>query len=451
MDLRPYQRNAVDFALKNPRCAIWADPGMGKTRIVIALLERLRGVKGAVRALVVAPLAVAKYTWPDEVAKTSPLARCAYAAFPAAGGIRITTVNYERLPQFLEPFNKENWPFDIIIADEALRLKGFRTRQGGIRAKLLSNVAFNSRRFVELTGFPAPNSLEDLWGQLWYLDRGKRLGESFYDYTMRWFIPSGYRNYNVSVRPGASEEIAKAVSDICFPIKAADHLQMPEQIETDIPVELPDVARKQYRAMERDYFLEFEGEEHYAATASAKSMKLLQMASGSLYTHTEAGFTSTSQEIHREKINALRNLMNSFHEPLIVAYWFNSDLERLGRAFPEGVAITGKNAIDRWNAGEVRLLFLHPASAGHGLNLQHGGRAICWYTLPWDLDKYLQANERIGPARQAQIGRKAPVMVYRLVARKTIDEAVLDRLRTKETVQEALKRYVAKLNLRETP
>lgn len=444
--LRSYQKDAIVFMLKNPRCAVWADPGMGKTRTVIEMLHLLEMMEGPQTVLVLAPLAVAKYTWPEEVKKWAPEFYCGFKDTKTyKRRTTIHCINYEFIPQWVRQF-KDAWPYTVIVADEATKLKGFRLRQGSKRAQILAKTVWkkNTTRFIELSGTPAPNGLLDLWGQCWFLDRGKRLGKTFTAFSNRWFTV-GYDGFTVSPTEAARREIPDRIKDLCMSISAKDHLDLPRLLYQQIPVDMPAIAFDQYKAMEKKMLANIEGEDYIAFNAASKTAKLLQMAAGAIYSETEISPGRKYQILHDAKLHALNQLIEDFPEPLIVAYWYQSDLHRLQKAFPQARTLKDDKILGDWNSGDIPLLLLHPGSAGHGLNLQYGGRALCFFSDWWDLEKHEQIIERIGPARQSGIGRLAPVLVYQIVARGTLDEAVIERHATKRKTQEVLREYVGKL------
>lgn len=441
---RPYQRRIVDHVLEHPRCAVWAGMGLGKTSATLAALDTLRLLDDA-PALVVAPLRVAQSTWPDEAAKWAEFAhlevvpvvgtaaqRAAALSRPAA----IYTTNYEQLPWLVEHFG-ERWPFRTVVADESTRLKGFRTRQGGQRARALGAIAHERiERFIELTGTPSPNGLQDLWGQAWFLDRGERLGRSFAAFASRWFRPS-YSGFGIEPLAHAQAEIEERLRDLCLSLDARDWFDLREPIVNVLRVELPPKARRLYEAMEREMFLELgDGAQVEAFDAASRTIKCLQLANGAIYTDEAGAWT----EVHDAKLAALESVINeAAGAPVLVAYHFKSDLARLLRAFPRGRHLDqDPQTIRDWNAGRIPVLFAHPASAGHGLNLQDGGNILAVLGHWWDLEQYQQIVERIGPTRQAQAGHDRPVYIHQIVAADTIDELVVARRETKRAVQDLL-------------
>lgn len=451
----------IDHAISNPRCALWAGMGMGKTSSTLAVCDALLLAGLARRPLILAPLRVARSTWPGEAEKWEQFAHLRVqpiigsaeerrAALQASADI--FTINYDNLVWLVDMLG-DNWPFDMVVADESTRLKNFRIKQGGKRTQALSNVAHSKvKRWINLTGTPAPNGLNDLWGQTWFLDGGYRLGRSYSDFENRWF---GYQRAKDAVNahktfvkrvvfPHSQTEIQDRLRDICLTLDPKDWFDLNDPIVRTVEVELPPKARKHYRDMEREMFTHLEGHDIEAFAAAAKTIKCLQMANGAAY----VGESNTEWVVtHDEKIEALRSVVEeAAGAPVLVAYHFRSDLARLQAAFPEARQLDASpQTIEDWNAGQIPILLAHPASAGHGLNLQDGGNILVYFGLNWNLEEHLQILERVGPMRQKQSGHERPVFVYYIVARGTVDELVLDRLQNKREVQEilldALKRY----------
>lgn len=442
---RAYQRIAVEFLLATPRCALWAGMGLGKTVATLTALDALR-LAGVGPALVVAPLRVARSVWPAEAAKWDHLAdlrvvpvvgtaaaRKAALATPAD----VYAINYENLVWLAETL-KGAWPYEVVVADESTRLKGFRTRQGTKNSKALAKVAGQTRRFIELTGTPAPNGLTDLWGQAWFLDRGERLGASYSAFIRRWFQDVSKGPFPViKPLPGADGEIHERLRDLCLTLDPRDHFDLREPIRIVVRVEMPVEAEEQYEALERELYTEIDGAEIEAQSIAAKTTKCLQLANGAVYTDPQA---SKWVVAHDAKIEALSEIIaDAGGAPVLVAYQFRSDLARLRSAFPTARELDKRpETIAAWNRGEIPILLAHPASAGHGLNLQDGGNILVFFGHWWDLEQRQQIIERIGPVRQAQAGHDRPVYVYDLVADGTIDELVLRRHETKADVQELL-------------
>lgn len=443
---RAYQHQLIGHMLDMPRCGGWAGMGMGKTVSTLMSLDMLELVEPG-PALVLAPLRVAASTWPDEAKKWGNLRNVEVSAVIGTPEQRraalrrpasIYTTNYDNLVWLVEELG-ERWPFRKVVADESTRLKSFRLRQGGKRAQALARVAHcKVDRFIELTGTPSPNGLQDLWGQAWFLDRGQRLGRTWEAFVQRWFrsIPGDNGFARIEPMPFAQEQIEDRMRDLCLSLDARDWFDIRQPIENVIRVELPKRARALYEDMEREMFMQLDGHEIEAFSAAAKTIKCLQIANGAAYTD-EAGNWS---EVHDAKLQALEDVIEeAAGMPVLVAYHFKSDLARLLRAFPKGRHLDqDPQTIRDWNAGKIPILFAHPASAGHGLNLQDGGNILVMFGHWWDLEQYQQIVERIGPTRQAQAGHDRPVFIHHIVAADTIDEIVMARRESKREVQDLL-------------
>lgn len=447
---REYQQPVIDHILGVSRGAVWAGMGMGKTVSALTALDILEITEPG-PALVLAPLRVATSTWPDEAAKWEHLRNVEVsvvvgkpeerrAALKRPATIYVT--NYDNLPWLVEHYG-DKWPFRKVVADESTKLKSFRLRQGGVRAQSLARVAHcKVDRFIELTGTPSPNGLQDLWGQAWFLDKGVRLGRSFEAFKARWFRSIQVGNDRHAVRleplPFAQEQIEDRMRDLCLSLDARDYFDISQPIVNVIRVELPAKARRLYKDMEREMFLALEsGAEVEAFNAASKTVKCLQLANGAIYTDDTC---SAFAEIHDAKLQALEDIIEeAAGMPVLVAYHFKSDLARLQRAFPKGRALDkNPQTIRDWNAGKIPVLFAHPASAGHGLNLQDGGNILAFFGHWWDLEQFQQIIERIGPTRQAQAGHDRPVFIHHIVAADTVDELVIARRESKREVQDLL-------------
>lgn len=449
---RDYQRAITDHMLCNPRVNVWSGMGTGKTVATLTALDILINVLGEVkRALVVAPLRVARTTWPAEVRKWQHLRHLKVEAATGDphqrraaifGSAQVVTINYENLVWLIEQTGVDGFPFDMIVADESTKLKGFRLRQGVKRGQALGRVAHTiATRWVNLTGTPSPNGVQDLWGQCWFVDAGKRLGRTYSAFEARWFSATKpHRNatwFEKKVLPHAQPEIEALLRDVTITVSAADHLDLPPLVRNLIEVDLPPAAAKVYRDLEREFFAELESKEEIEAlNAAALSVKCLQVANGAAYADDLGNWAP----IHDAKIEALESIIEeAAGMPVLVAYHFKSDLARLKKAFPKGRELDAKSAtIEAWNRGQIPLMFAHPASAGHGLNLQDGGNILAFFGLWWNLEEHDQIIERIGPTRQAQAGHNRPCFVHYITARGTIDATVLTRLEGKRSVQELL-------------
>lgn len=445
---RKYQKLMVDFVLERDRCNLFVPMGLGKTGATLSAIEALQLADDG-PVLVIAPLRVAQSTWPDEVKKWKfdlPITPIVGTAAQRAQALRedsaVYTINYENVPALVDWFkyNPRPWPFKTIVADEVTKLKGFRTRQGTKRAKALAEVAHKKvDRWIGLTGTPAPNGLKDLWGPMWFVDGGQRLGKSFTAFSERWFRKS-YDGFGIEPVACAQEEIQGLIADVCLSLDAKDYFDLKEPIRNRIEVQLPAKAMRQYRDMEKKMFLELEGNlgptAIEALNAASKTQKCLQLANGAIYTDEAKHW----QEVHDAKIQALDDIIEEAGgAPVLVAYHFRHDLDRLKSAFPRGrVLDANPETIRLWNAGRIPILFAHPASAGHGLSLQDGGNILVFFSVNWNLEEHQQIIERIGPVRQAQSGYDRPVFLHYIVGHETIDIDVLERLETKASVQDIL-------------
>lgn len=440
---RPFQERMIQFVYDRPRCGVFAQMGLGKTSTVLTATERLAYVEDVYPMLVIAPKRVAQSVWPDECAKWDHLQHLRVSVVVGSAAERLAalraeadiyTINYENVPWLVE--HCEGWPFRTVVADESTKLKSFRTRQGGSRARALASVARRTPRWINLTGTPSPNGLQDLWGQIWFLDHGERLGQSFTRFSDRWFR-TGWNGYGLEPMPNAEREIQGRISDICVSLTASDHMTLPPLIENEIRVALPPAAAAIYRKFERDMFADLKRGEIVASNAAGRSLKCLQLANGAAYTDEQGNW----EDVHDAKLDALDEIVEEASgSPVLVAYHFKSDLARLQKRFGKQLRVldSTRTVIDDWNAGRIRILAAHPASAGHGLNLQHGGNIIAFFGHWWSLEEFQQIVERIGPTRQAQAGLNRPVFVHYIVAAETVDELVMQRRRTKASVQDIL-------------
>lgn len=472
---RPYQRLIEHFGLNLNRGNVFASPGLGKTTAAYSIFDGLRMLGETRRALVLAPKRVALSAWPKERDKWDEtfghLRVAAAIGTPEQrlAALRsnpdILTINYDNVEWLIKQYG-DAWPFDTVFADESTRLKGLRVSlqpgkqrkngstgdpfingQGSSRAKALAAVAHTKvRNWYNLTGSPAPNGIVDLWGQQWFVDGGRRLGNSFTAFSNRWFraVPGGDGYSQIEPLPYAQREIEALIAQTSITVEAKDWFPLEEVIERNVMVPLPPKARAIYREMEKEAFVEIQKlsagrVEVEAVNAGSRINKCLQIANGAVFHDTE---TRAWVEVHDEKIEALRSIVEETNgENLLVTYQFRPDLERILKAFPKAVFLDDKTSTeDRWNDGKIRMLVCHPASAGHGLSLQHGGRILVDFSSGWNLEYDEQVIERIGPTRQYQSGYKRSVFRYRIVAEDTVEEhCVLPRLRYKTSVQESLK------------
>ncbi len=430
-----YQQFATDFILEHDVCCLMLDMGLGKTVITLtALWELVMRRFEACHILVIAPKRVAEVTWPRELGKWEHLDGLTYSLIMGTRAERETALNKEADIYII---NRENvvwlvenhgWKFDMVVIDELSSFKSSKAE----RFKALKKVRPLISRIVGLTGTPAPNSLLDLWPQMYLMDMGQRLGRFVGGFRDRFFTPDKRNReiiYSYKPRPGAEDAIYSLISDICISMKAVDYLDMPELINNRIEVSMAPKEQKQYLDFQRDMVIAIGDEELDAANAAALSNKLLQMANGAVY-----GENKKVVPIHQRKLDALEDLVEAANgKPLLVAYWYKHDLHRIQARFKNARCIDTPKDIADWNAGKVPLALIHPASAGHGLNLQEGGCTVVWFGLTWSLELYQQLNARLW--RQ---GQEHTVVIHHIITQGTHDEDVMNALDRKDTGQSAL-------------
>jgi len=436
-----YQRYAINKILEQDAVGLFLDMGLGKTVIALtAINELLYNYFAVSNVLVIAPLRVAQTTWPGEITKWDHLQHLTIskilgneeerkAALNTSADIYI--INRENVAWLVEECGKD-WPFDMVVIDELSSFKSTKAK----RFRALRRVRPYIKRIVGLTGTPASNGLIDLWAQIYLLDQGERLGKTVTGYRNRYFVP-GRRNRHVIYewvpKPEAEKAIYAKLSDLCVSMRAEDWLQMPEKIDRVVPVRIPEKARRKYEQLEKTYVLPFLDGNVTASSAAVLSGKLLQLANGAVY--DEYGGV---KEIHSAKLEALDDIIEAANgRPVLVFYTYRHDLNRLKNRYPEARMINTEKDVADWNRGEILIGLAHPASAGHGLNLQAGGNVIVWFGLTWSLELYQQAVARL--YRQ---GQKRSVIVHHLVAENTIDEDVMKALEQKDNTQEALLKAV---------
>lgn len=433
-----YQHYTIQFIIDHPESAIFLGMGMGKTiSTLTAINELIRNRFETRRVLVIAPIRVARDTWPAETHKWDHLAGLTVSPIigtakqrEAAANRRadIYTIGRENIP-WLVKHHGNHWPYDMVIIDE---LSSFKNPQAK-RFKALKKVRPKIHRIVGLTGTPAPNSLLDIWAPFRLIDNGQRLGRYITHYRDQYFTP-GRRNgtvvYNWNLRPGADQAIYDNIADITVSMRTTDYLQLPEATHQHITVQLPPKARKQVDTLKRDLVLDLDDDTIDAANAATLSLKLQQLAGGAIY--NEAGDDYIT--IHDEKIQALTELVDQAQgNPMLVCYWFKHERDRILDAIPGARVLDTAKDFHDWNNGDTPVALIHPASAGHGLNLQAGGHIMVWYTTPWSLELYEQANARLH--RQ---GQTEPVSIIHIDTADSIDQTVHQALTRKDTTQQAL-------------
>ena len=411
---------------------------MGKTiSTLTAINDLIRNRFETQKVLVIAPIRVARDTWPEEIHKwdhldgltVSPIIGTAKQREAAANRrADIYTIGRENIP-WLVKHHGNHWPYDMVIIDE---LSSFKNPQAK-RFKALKKVRPKIHRIVGLTGTPAPNSLLDIWAPFRLIDNGQRLGKYITHYRDQYFTP-GRRNgtvvYNWNLRPGADQSIYNNIADITVSMRTTDYLQLPEATHQHITVQLPPKARKQVDTLKRDLVLDLDDDTIDAANAATLSLKLQQLAGGAIY--NEAGDDYIT--IHDEKIQALTELVDQAQgNTLLVCFWFKHERDRILGVIPGARVLDTQQDFRDWNKGDIPVALIHPASAGHGLNLQAGGHIMVWYTTPWSLELYEQANARLH--RQ---GQTEPVSIIHIDTADSIDQTVHQALTRKDTTQQAL-------------
>lgn len=442
---REYQGLGIGHILDNERCALHAGTGTGKTSMTLTAADTLLLAGESNKILCLGPLRVARDVWTDEAAKWEHTQHLRISKVMGSEAQRrmalrqkadIYVTNYEQLP-WLVKYLGDDWPFDAVVADEATKLKGFRLQQGGARTRALGKVAHKKvRRFIELTGTPAPNGVKDLWGQMWFLDAGRRLGRSFTAFSERWFQLER-DGYGLKPLPHAFDEITGLIDDLCLSIQAKDYFDLREPIVNNIPVTLPPKAMAAYKEMEREWFLEIERTGVEAFNKAGSNIKCLQLANGALYLDKTGNAWAP---LHDAKIEALESIVEeACGLPVLVSYTFKSDLERLLKHFKGAVDLSTPEGMRRFKAGLSPMGVGHPASIGHGIDgLQDVTNIIVFFGLDYNLENREQIIERIGPTRQFQSGHDRPTFIHNLVAKGTLDEMVLLSTDTKAEIQQLL-------------
>jgi len=426
----PHQKKIIDSICNKKRINVWSGMGTGKTASTATALHEL----SAYPALIVAPKNVALNTWPSEYKKWDHLTGVRVGAVVGSPSQRLKvlkedhhvyTINYENL-DWLWGTGKT---FKTIVADESTKLKSFRPDEFS-RARFLAHLTCKAKRHINLTGTPTPNGMIDLWGQNWFIDQGKRLCKTFDDYTQCYFDTIYYKNsrgvkYNLS--NGAEFEILEKLKDVTVSIEG---LCVDKPIVNVIDVDLPKKARDVYDEVKEHLTLKAKGIK--VKGNAVKVSKLLQISSGFMY-HNDSVI-----DLHSEKVEALKSVVNEASGmPVLVAYWWKQDVDKIKKVFPKAVVLDGKpQTIDRWNKGNIQMLLAHPQSCGHGLNLQYGGNILVFYSDWWNLEAHLQIIERIGPMRQKQAGLNRSVFIHHIHCKNTFDSVVYESHSGKKSIQD---------------
>lgn len=431
-----YQSYATSFILKHPISAVLLEMGLGKSVISLtAINDLMLDYFDVSRTLVIAPLRVASATWPDEIKKWDHLKHLNYSVVIGSEKERLDAL---RKPAHIYLINRENvdwlitksgisWKFDMVVIDELSSFKSYQAK----RFKSLLKVRPKIKRIVGLTGTPSSNGLMDLWAEFRLLDMGERLGRYITYYRQNFFVPDKRNQqmiFSYKPKDGAEKKIYSLISDITISMKSKDFLKMPECVINEVVVSLSDKEQKLYDSLKHDMVLSLEENEIDAINAAALSNKLLQMSNGAVYNNDKESF-----HIHDRKLDALEDLIEGANgKPVLVAYWFKHDLERIKDRFDVREIKSTKDISD-WNKGKIPVALIHPASAGYGLNLQAGGSTLIWFGLTWSLELYQQTNARL--YRQ---GQDSTVVIHHILTKGTIDEDVMKALKAKGRIQDAL-------------
>lgn len=432
-----YQKYATRFIIEHPVSAVLLEMGLGKSIITLTAINELILERFEVkRVLVIAPLRVARDQWPAEIEKWDHLKGLTYSVAVGTEAERIAALQENTMIHII---NRENvqWlveksgilpDYDMIVIDELSSFKAHDTK----RFKALMKLRPNAKRIVGLTGTPSSNGLMDLWAEFRLLDLGKRLGRYITNYRDMFFVPdkrNAVQVFTYKPKPGAEAEIYRRIGDITISMKSVDHLKMPEMVMNTVTVTLSKTEQAIYEQMKNDMITSLEGTEIDAVNAASLSNKLCQMANGAIYDEER-----NVHHIHDRKLDALEDLIEAANgKPVLVAYWFKHDLARIQKRFDVREIKTGQDITD-WNAGKIPVALIHPASAGHGLNLQAGGSTIVWFGLTWSLELYQQTNARLW--RQGQ--KSETVVIQHIVTKGTMDENILSALDRKDRTQSAL-------------
>lgn len=429
-----YQKYATEYLENHPVAALFLDCGLGKTVITLsAIWDLLFDFFEVRRILIIAPLRVARDTWPAEIEKWDHLRGIRYSV--------VVGTEKERRQALLRPAhlyitNRESVPwlvesgyfrFDMVVIDELSSFKNYQSK----RFKALRKERGSVKRIVGLTGTPAPNSLMDLFGEIGILDMGQRLGRYITGFREKYFLPDKRSQqiiYSYKPKEHAQEQIYSRISDICISMRSNDLLKMPELVESQVEVRMSTAEKKLYDQLEHDMFLPFQDGDIDPMSAAGLSNKLHQMADGDVYNEN-----GKAVHIHERKYEALEDLIEAANgKPILIAYWFKFERDELVRRFG-AVPIGTRESIRDWNAGKIPVAIIHPASAGHGLNLQQGGSHLVWFSTIWSLELYQQTNARL--YRQGQV---STVVIQHIITKGTVDEDVLKALASKDLTQEAL-------------
>ena len=438
-----YQNYTTHFIETHPEAAILLGMGLGKTISTLTAVNNLLAREEINRALVIAPVRVARDTWPAEIEKWDHLQHITHSVAVGTpkqrhdaiqSDAKLVTIGRENTKWLVDNYSTQ-WPFDMVIIDELSSFKSHTSQ----RFKALRQIRPQINRIIGLTGTPAPNSLMDLWAPYRLIDQGQRLGKNITMFRHTYFFPektNGHQVYSWGLKPGADQAIYDQVRDITVSMRTTDYLELPDVTYQHIEVTLTPKEQKVADSLKRDLVVELEGQVIDASNAAVLSNKLRQLAAGAIY---DSDDNSTYTEVHDQKLQVLTELVDQADgNTILVAYEFRHDKERILATIPGARVLDTKQDFEDWNAGKVQVGLIHPASAGHGLNLQSGGHIMVWFTTPWSLELYEQANARLH--RQ---GQTEPVSIIHIDTAGSIDQDVHAALARKDTTQSALIAAVA--------
>ena len=438
-----YQEYMKNRIINTPKLGLFVPMGMGKSASTLLAVNELMFDRFEVnKVLIIAPLRVSRFTWKEEVEKWSNFHNFTFEEAlgneenrikALKSNADIITINRENVYWLYEYYwsNRIKPPFDMIIVDESSSFKNRKSK----RWKALKSLSTKVKRIILLSGTPSPNGIEDLWSQIYLLDKGERLGKTLTAFRNNYMIRTSTMFSLYKARSGAEDEVYEKIKDITVSLKSEDHIKLPEKIVSDIKISLSSSEMKKYKELEDNFILELKDEEITAINSAVMVNKLIQLASGAIYTGKDKEWI----DFHDKKIEALKEILEENGEPIMVFYNYEHEKERIFKELKEFNPRMLKSEEDKkdWDDGKIKLLVVHPASAGHGLNLQSGGRIIVWFSLTWNLEYYEQAN-----ARLYRLGQDKPVFIYHLIASKTVDEDVKARLGKKHKSQEDLLNFI---------
>ena len=436
-NLHDYQNKALTFIKDKRKCALFLDMGLGKSVTTLTAASDMLEDFAVNKVLVIAPLRVANTVWKQEAEKWEHLKHLKIAIITGKPETRIAAIrsdsdiyviNREQVDWLFSIKWKTKW--DMLIIDESSSFKNHQAK----RFRALRKMIKHFKSVVLLTGTPSPNGVGDLWAQMYLIDQGQRLGKTLTNFRSRFMHQPQYMGFGWLPNKGSDKQIQALIRDVCITMSSEDYLELPERIDLNEYIELPDKVRSQYKELEKEFLLTLESGDIEALSAATLAGKLLQMCNGAVY--DEDG---EAHLIHDLKIKAIKEIIEDHpNENFLIAYNFRSDLVRLSKALPQGVSLSKSGVeVQKWNENKIKLLFAHPASAGHGLNLQAGGSNIIWFGLNWSLELYQQFNARLH--RQ---GQDKPVKVIHIVAKDGMDEKVMKALASKAKTQNDLLNYL---------